>query len=436
MGWFKRIFFSAHYRIERFTAVVVSLTLVLLMCASVGVLSQLRANKEVLATNAMYTTQFVSSKSGLQGNVQGIYRSTDGKGVMCLLKFQDTSRFSSDAKDYRFFLTGADVEGNASYIRHVPTGMIYMFGATGYMGIYLYNASGFDVQVFDMVVRNNAEMPNLSSLNSESSVSYKDASFSNFDQFRIYFNPGASDIQVIPALDDDTIDVVKLFSQIVSATAEKEIKLDCDKSLAKMHALLNSINEYRRQIDYYKIVDDGVNTLKVVVPADPVGIQGDVIEVNKDDNGNTIGYTYKPASVVAGGVQFDYSKMSLNEGGYLKAVVPSDVSYSKFMSDLSLLQSEYINTRMTWYLSNGDVWMSGDSRVNSPLNTGMNGSNADVRAVNTAINNLIQAWSDYYNEKCQYQSGLLVELLSLEMQTESIRTNYSVNGDEDVIMVY
>lgn len=424
--------FDSHHKIERFGVLFTLLVVGLLTLLVFGTITQAGNDNAAFSATSLYTKEFVTSRSDAKGTVEGLYRSSDGKSVMCLLKFADEAKVSLDAENYNIYMTAADVKGNPSLISYKPAGSIYMFGSTKYMGIYLYNDAGFKSQILDLTIRCNSELNNAKDPESVKVKEGQDASFAKYDQFQVLINPGATDCEVAKALDDEVLDIGTFYTSTVCVKTEEELKANCDKAVDEMRVSLNSIKEYRDRLGTLTMSG---GSLYVVVPDDPILIAGDEIVADEDDKGKKTGtYTYKPKTVTSGGLDFQYRDASITDG-YFKLVTDS-TSHGVWLSDLRSQKPDQFSTTMNWYLNDGSIWKGMNEENNSIMNTGLSGSDKDVININTTILNLEDSWMTYWQQKQTYERELLPMFLDLELDIESVRNNYSVNNTEKVITIY
>ena len=89
------------------------------------------------------------------------------------------------------------------------------------MGIYLVDNRSFTSQIIKMTIRNYSE---LQKAESEEQVVYDDESYNKYDQFDVYFNPGASGTTNVDCLNTKTVTPSAIYSDIVAAPMETEYK--------------------------------------------------------------------------------------------------------------------------------------------------------------------------------------------------------------------
>lgn len=409
-------FFGKHYRIERFGVMVISILLLMFVLGGVCLRTSMIKNKNTRAAQAIYTTAFATSRTGVTGTVVDIYKSEDGKGCMVMLKFDNISRVSADANNYQLFLTAAssaEIPGNPRHMTSAPSGSIYMFGLTGYMGVYLYSETGFGDEVLDLVIRCNSE---LVPVQKASTVS-EDASFDKFDQLRIYFNPSGTDATVASCLNDNNFTLFNVYAELICKTREREIHDLLDTDLANMYANLEAIKEYENRLNMLTTVDG----YHVVALDRPEYIKGDAIE--KDENGD---YVYTCEMTAPRGLNFEWRNGSVIDG-YLSALLPEGMSYSKWLSNLNKQEGRLVVPKSTdWYLSDGTSWADYGAYD-------MTGSAADINATITA---LTTEYQNYFTNKQLYQVTHLRSLIDLESEARSVEMNYTINTSEDVLRLY
>lgn len=403
-----------HYRIERFGIMFVSLFLVL--CVSVGVClrADMTYGEEQKKSQVIYTTSFRTSRTGVTGKVDGIFKSTDGKSCMVLLKFDDITKVSIDAKNYQMFLTTADVKGNAKKMSYRPSGSIYMFGSTGYMGIYLYSTSGFaENEILELTMRCNAELVPVSSAGTVT----EDASFAKYDQFQVYFNPAGTSIAKVECFDNMNFTMSDVYEELICRSQETAIREQLNADLAQMQADLNLIEEQESRFGITK-----VGGMEVVPPARPEYVGSDFIETDEDGS-----YIFVCEDVVPRGIDFDWFHGSVKEG-YISGLVPEDMTYAKWIAQVNKEQGSFKNhSASNFVLSDGTPWLEYAAEDSDE------GTN---QKINTIISSLIQSYSTYFSHKQDYQTNHLKKLLTLELEAKNVETDHTINSNDDVLVLW
>ena len=429
-----------HYKIERFSILFLTLLICLSLVSSACLYQKIKIDTENARSTAMYTTDFSLSRTNVSGTVENIYTSKDKTKTLLLLHFDDVSKVSLDASNYQIFLTACDINRSYQPLVSTPTAGLYTFGSTGYMGIYMVNSRKFQNQILDLVFRCNSEIVETVTRDDIDTQT----SFDKYDQFRVFFNPAGEGAETLECLNQDTPpSLFDLYEQTISQTKEQELREQLDSDLVKMNVDLNSIEEYRE-----RLVRDGV-----MIADTPYLISGDVMnKVVCDENGIPVdetdtpdtpdvvdmsdlpdGYTEQLAletsHVVARGFDFDWRAGSVKSGYLADLMGDLNVDYGQYFAqknkEVDLIAFSVAN--ITWRMSDGSLV--------EDLNTG-----SDDVGMYTQISNdialLTSAWTNYYNDKVNYQTKDLKALLLLEIDLRSVEVNSTVNMSDDLLVCY
>lgn len=397
-----------HHRIERFGVLFFVLVLLLSVVVTSIAIKKAKDDSVTLDNRVVYTNSFKTSLTEQSGTVEGIYKNEDNTKVFVLLKFKSMSKMSTNAENYQMFLTGSSLDMKKTDLKNVPKGCIYMFGSTGYMGIYLVDTNGFQKQIFDLVVRCNSE---LSSKTQTASESYNgDASFTNYDQFRLYFNPGGTKCGIMECLSSDEVRPFDIYEELIVRPKELELRDTLNADLETMQTNLAVIQEYTE-----RVARDGI-----VVPETPYLIAGDTITC--DENGI---YTLHTDRIVAKGFDFDWQNGSIRNG-YLDALT-GDLSYTQYFStkNSEVDSVPFSTSKLKWYYTDGSEYSASDS-----MSVGIGAT------INNDITNLTSAWQTYYNNKKSHQTSDLKELLLLEIDAKDVEVNCTMNNSDTVLTTY
>lgn len=431
-----RMKLGSHHAIERFGVIftVICSAFALLLVGTVS--SATLNNRAALDTTALYTPSFTTSKTQLAGSVDGVYVSKDHKRAMVLMKFKDSASgsFSANAENYQAFLSGSDGNLGQQSLKTNVNGSIVMFGSTGYMGVVLDSDKPFEQQIMNLTVRANSELV----YNEETSGSKiredlrDDNSFVKYDQWRLYFNPGASQVKVSEALTGGRVDPGAIYSELVIQPQENKVRDKMDGQLKQMQVDLSRIAEYNAEMDRTNV--DGV---RIVPPKVPTPVAGDKIigqEAHTDKSGKKVPSTLKLQSKWTSprGFDFDWRAGSVTEG-YLDDIVPPNESYVTYLSkkaqagndDGSDTNQRFQPNDMEWKLSNG-----------TDLKQDYTSSDTTMKPLKDIMNNLTQAYQTYYRNKVDYQVGSYNELLELEVQLRNVRSSQSINNTDKALLIY
>lgn len=422
---------GSHYKMERFTATFAILIICIGMVGGMCLHRDFKNQDTSIQTKAKYNSEFTTSKTDIKGKVIDVYASEDKKRAFVLFQFEDVSEVSTDANQYRSFLTGAPIKGNSRHVKGKPAGSIYVFGNTGYMGVYLVNDEGFTPQVLQLTVRSLKELKSNEMSKSKSEQAKNDPSFAENDQFDIYANPGAKDATNIACLNSEKAPTItELFNQTVGKTMEKELKTQLVTDLNQMKASLTKIDEYSSRLTK----QDGVQ-----LPDAPELVAGDSITVDNNgtkDNQDDDKFVTKFGKIAAGGYDFDWQHGHVGNGWLEKLIAKTDSP--------NMTPEQYFSMQVKARRSNNansagsltDIkWMMKDGTPLEDLNTG-NSDTGRYTDINKDCQNLVNAWQDYIRIKVQYQTTDLEKLLALDAVSGVVGDTASINTDDKAVMVY
>ena len=420
---------GSHYKIERF-AVMFAILLVCIGAVSIMCLQQdLSDQSDAIQTKAKYNADFTTSKTDIKGNVIDVYASKDKTKAFVLFQFEDVSEVSTDANQYRSFVTAATVKGNPRKVAGKPAGSIYVFGNTGYMGIYLVNDQKFTPQVLQITVRSLKQLKSDDMSQTQSEQAKTDPSFTENDQFNIYANPGAKDTVNIKCLNSKQAPTVTdLFNQTVGKKMEKDIKATLVDDLNHMKASLTKIHEYSERLTK----QDHVRLPKVpeLIAGDSIQVAG--VQSNPKDNKFIMHFK----KIAVGGYDFDWQHSHVGIGRLNKLIAKSDdpdMSPEKFFA-------KHVKARSDSDVNNiGDLnnikWMMSDGTALETLNTG-DSDTGRYTAINKDCQNLVNAWQDYVHMKVQYQTTDLEKLLALDASAGVVGDTASINTSNKAVIIY
>ena len=234
------------------------------MCVltSTIVVSKIRYDTKALSGQAQYTSSFTMSLSGAQGSVLGVYTNDDHTKCFLLLKFQDVSSVPVDANEYQLFLSGCKKDMTYSELKSKPDAMIYQFGATGYLGVYLYSATPFPSQIMNLYLRSTKNITV-----GTSTAQYADETFNKFDQAAIYFNPGGTYATKASFLNEKKWTVFDIYEELISRPAEVAYRNLLRNDLVEMRKQKSLMDEYAN-----RLVKDGMTE-----PSTPAVIANDSV---------------------------------------------------------------------------------------------------------------------------------------------------------------
>ncbi|AOY70985.1 hypothetical protein ARZXY2_1432 [Arthrobacter sp. ZXY-2] len=421
----KRFKLDSHHAIERF-GVFFGIFAVMGLIVVVGSgAAAFKAGSDAVSHTALYNTEFTSSKTQLKGTVDGVYTNHTGNRALVMMHFPASAAISYNAADYQAFLLGTNdklqtEKVSTSGIR----GTFHVFGSTGYVGVLLDADRPFDRQVLNLTVRANAELTYDERQQSRDDQVVGDSSFKKYDQWRVIINPGASGTTDIPALDAASFDPARAYYDVVLKTQEQQTRDKLDQKLLAMRTSLKQVESYTSDLATTKV--DG---LFLRPPAVPTSIAGDQVAgasaAEAKDGKATL--ELKTGHIVPGGFDFNWRAGNVYDG-YLDTLVPAGKGYVQFLADKRAEGSDSTSQQvsdMKWVLSDG-----------TDLKKDYRSSDVTMRPLTNVMNNLSQAYQDYGKAKSEYQSGLLLELLGLDVKLRDVQSNSTANSAGDFLTVY
>lgn len=421
----KKMKLGPHHAIERFGVMTACFTVTFAVLLTGTIASAVANNRSQLSETALYTASFTTSRTELSGTVEGIYTNSGGDRALVLMQFRDSSAgsFSVDAATYQAFLTGSNERLDTQALGTNITGSIIVFGSTGYIGVVLDSDAPFAQQIMSLTLRANSELVYTEDAGRNLSEDLRDdGSFAEFDQWRVFANPGASGTVEASSLDSNRVDPVAIYYELVVAEQEEELRAQMDEQLLQMRAVLNRIAEYDGEMSRINV--DGVF---IEPPEVPVQIAGDSVTGDEAEGESESTLELETEWVHPRGFDFDWRSGSVDEG-YLDAIMPTDESsYVTFLNEKARAEessSPISGNEMEWILTDGNDLQEYGS------------SNQSMKPLRDIMNNTSQAYQEYHRLKTTYQVDSYSDLLELEVMLRGVDSAGSVNADEEVLLTY
>ena len=274
--------FFKHGGIERF-----GITFVVVIGLFIGLfvaMSNMR-NKDIakaIKYDPIYMSDFKLSKSGTEGKVLGVYTNSEKTKSLVILKLSDTGLVSTNAEDYKLFLTPAKAAGNPR-TKFNAGASFFTFGDTGYMGILFTSATGFNNELAQIIIRNQSKLLDVDNEKSKQAMS-ENESFKFFDQGVFYINMGAINTPVLKLLDNDELNLQEVYSNVVLKARDSDVRAALDTTIQSMVDTRKVIEEY-----HDRLVRFSANGLTVADTPVPAFIEDDVFtKLENGDNNNDI----------------------------------------------------------------------------------------------------------------------------------------------------
>lgn len=411
MGIFSNLnIMNKHKKIERFMFSFFSILIPLILMSFVSIYNKFGVDKNTLSSRAVYTTEAVFSRTNQTGKVVGVYTNEEKTRGMVLIKFDNGVNISSNASDYKVFTTASNLKKGKENLSSKPEGSVYVFGTSGYIGLYFVNNAGFESQIFKSTIRMEKEFKTVD----EKVVKGKEVSgesYSKYDQADFYYNLGASQATKLTTLENADFSVQDFYVEALGTKVNNDKVSQINERLNRMSKLMLQIREMKSRLE-----STSVDNTKLVVPDIPNEIKSD----NFSGSGDSILYTTD--YVYPGGLNFNVKDVDLKTG-YFKSINnsklnPDNLSVSRFLAKLKNEQSN------ATYLSKYEPkWTMSDGSKLEDFVKNIGVDNAAVSSMNDNIQTYVNLVNAYLTDKIGYQTGDLRDLLSLDISLENATTN-------------
>ena len=411
MGMFSNLnIMNKHKKIERFMFSFFSILIPLILMSFVSIYNKFGVDKNTLSSRAVYTTEAVFSRTNQTGKVVGVYTNEEKTRGMVLIKFDNGVNISSSASDYKVFTTASNLKKGKENLSSKPEGSVYVFGTSGYIGLYFVNNAGFESQIFKSTIRMEKEFKTVD----EKVVKGKEVSgesYSKYDQADFYYNLGASQATKLTTLENVDFSVQDFYVEALGTKVNNDKVAQINERLNRMSKLMLQIREMKSRLE-----STSVDNTKLVVPDIPNEIKSD----NFSGSGDSILYTTD--YVYPGGLNFNVKDVDLKTG-YFKSINnsklnPDNLSVSRFLAKLKNEQSN------ATYLSKYEPkWTMSDGSKLEDFVKNIGVDNAAVSSMNDNIQTYVNLVNAYLTDKIGYQTGDLRDLLILDISLENATTN-------------
>lgn len=485
-----------HHRIERFGVLFCFFVVFFSVLFGISIKKDIDRKKLRLSETALYTTRSQWSKTGQQVDIYNIYRNNDSSKVFILLKTYleaatDSALISTNADDYEIFMTGY----NGEKLTNNPKAAIYMFGSTGYFGLYFVDAKGFDPHMYDIIVRNNGDLTTQTSNSAAEFYENDDSSFMKFNQIHLYANLAGSDAVVKDFLNADNPTLEEIYADVISSIDEKEVRETLDASLITMNNYMNVANQYADRLTTLgikvpnlppalagdSIVLDGslanknptafeksmLNPVESVISSDYNGVENtsvgkfdclpvrDVMkaveyadavknglvdemkekdEVTLKDYEKYNGKLYLVTDYVfPGGYQYNYQALRLMDKG-LESLMPNGLSFRQWVEEKAIEVQTYrtISSKFNAESYYSTWYYLDGTKFKYDPDTSLDVDKAQYDAINAYTG----AITDLYLEKYNYQTMYLYNLLKLEASANTSTSMFTINAKDDMFYLY
>ena len=470
------MFAGSHYRMERFTAIVLVLVMCLGLCIGLGFRDKNNANKIVLGVAAKYTGQTMFSLSRDVFDVIDVYRSSDYTKAFILLKTTSMSNLPLDASKYQMFMTSGD---DSKPLTGNPVGGIYIFGNTGYIGLSFMDKNGFASNLYNIVLR-NFDMVVAGRRDLAAENYGKDSSFTNFNQLPITANLAGTGAKVVPFLDAESFTVSDVYMQLVGEQTASNVRSRTSATLLSMSSTMLAINNAAAKLESRNLVvpelpnqiatdritlsseataenpkafDPGMmsysesgslyrldSNVPILTEEELIRLaDSGILEGTADEYSNLSSEDYtkftandtlylKTDYVFPGGVQFNYQDANLTED-LLNELKDPSVRYSAWVAlkaaEKNRYPKEMVMPEYSWVYTTGEAL--------DPLDMYSSQADKDTWAI---IEEYTAAVSALFSLKLSYQTELLYNYLLISNEGQGIASIFSVNANNTTLLLY
>lgn len=450
----RRLCLDAHHKMERFCIIVILLVAVLMSVWGIGMKKKADLEKLYLSSAAVYTTDATFSLTKDKFYVQDLYCDKDRTKAFILMKSakdkDSMDNLPTDASDYKVFMTadkGSKIEG-------VPKCGIYIFGSTGYIGLYFVDKAGFSDAMYNIILRNTRIIAN--GVTPAESGSHWDT----FNDLQIFANLNGMDATPAEFLNDEQPDIQNIYSELILKESMEKVIYDLNDLLVDMNSRMYRINDYGRRLREHKIrvpvlptaiandyvsdkVEDSQNNPVDfnVTMFDDIGqfLSGNNyynIILSTDEDGNSDKYKtsdlYLSTNYVfPGGLQVNYQDISIRNG-ILDKVMPAGMTFQEWYQSKRDEKSEYAQ-RVDYKLSPTDRWSWEDGTdfvVNNSYIT------PEEKEIQTLIRQYCNEVNALYEDKKSYQQEKLIEFARYEYEAKNAAGVFSISVSDDNLTLY
>lgn len=459
----KFFFLDDHHKMERFCIIVLLLVAILVSLWGYGLKKKSDLEKLYLTSAAVYTKGAMFSLTKDEVIVHNMYCDKDRTKAFILLQVSKPGNVSgandssnpminlpTDASNYSLWLTaekGSKVEGH-------PKAGIYVFGSTGYIGLYFVDKGGFNDAMYNIVFRNDKVIAN--GVTPATSGSH----WETFNDMQIFVNFNGKEAVEAEFLNDEQPDMEFIYTELILKQSMESVIDALQEDLIKMNDRMYRINDYTKRLKDYNIR----------VPSLPIAIANDFIsdkvEDTKDNPVNfdpsmldDIGYLLQSNNyyntvldssneenseklkstdlylstnyVFPGGLQINYQDISIRNG-ILDKVKPSDMTYQEWYDSKMKERTSY-NSQTNYSISVNDRWMyaNGTEFVYNPSNMLLND-----KEIYTLIKQYCDEVNSLYTLKRSYQQDKLIDFTRYEYEAKNVSNIFSINTSDNNLVIY
>lgn len=384
--------------------------------------------------------------------VKGLW-TNEGKTKAFILLYLSggMDNLSTNAEDYQMFMTGVNSKLTSS-----PTGSIYVFGSTGYIGLGFTDAAGFDPAAYKITLRNLSYMSEGDQEAAIASHDGQEGSYAYHNEISIIANFAASGAQTANFYSKADYTAKDIYNELVQSELIAEKQAKCDEVMASINTSMRKANEYARRLETAGIMFD--YDLPEAIYGDTISTEGttddpvyfdstymmysltgklnssdgyfDCVDTNDSEVFSETDHLYLSTDYVfPGGLNYNYQELTADYD-LLSEIIPTGMTYKEFVESLNDQQSLYevdSNAQFGDYIdtANGTTFAKDESITDVVGDTAKND-----------ISNFEEEISNIYSKKRELQITQLRELLKLYYDSASMDSIANVYMASDALVLY
>ncbi len=443
-----------HDTMERFCFMFMAFMLMFVLIVGSAVHQKYERSKVRLTEDAIYGgTEKMFSLTQDYLTIDGVWSNEGHTKAFVLLHIPGgMDNLSTQAADYQMLMTKAD--GKA--MTDSPTGSIYVFGNTGYIGLGFTNTAGFQPDAYKVTFRNISFLSEGDEEAAKAMHDGQDGSYAHHNEFNFVVNFAATSAKTAKFYDKVDYTATDIYNELVQTQLIENKQAECDEAISSINTSMRKANEYARRLE-----SAGV-TMDYNLPAE---IYGDGVSSEASENAMYFDSSYMLYSdegklssadgfftcvdtskkseetegqklylstdyVFPGGLNYNYQTLDSSSNLLAEVLEPTGMTYSELVTsleeeattysvDTNLSFGEYVDTQ------NGTVFTKEQA-----------GTDLVGEASKKDIQNLETELSNIYNQKRILQTRTLVELLKLYYDSNSMNNMTSVYMNDDALVLY
>lgn len=442
-----------HNTMERFCATFIVFVIVLGLITVSATHQKIQNSKIILTEQAIYgngETMFSLTQDVV--NIDGLWTNESHTKAFILIHLPGgMTNLSTQASDYQMLMTCVTEPMQGS-----PSGSIYVFGSTGYIGLGFADAAGFEPAAYKITLRNLSYMSEGNAEAAKAAHDGRDGSYAYRNEATIVANFAASGAKTANFYSKPDYTATDIYNELVQSNLINEKIEECDNILVDINKSMRKANEYARRLE-----DAGIS-MEGNLPAE---IFGDSISIEESldipryfdanymlypssgklnsmdgwftcvDTNNSTAFPegsrlyYSTDYVFPGGLNYNYQNLTADYD-LLSEIIPPGMSYPQFIESLNEQQSIYSVNRGAQFgnyidTKNGTIFSKDQSNVD------LVGENAK-----TNITNYETEISNIFSKKRDLQIAKLRDLLKIYYDSSSMNDMTSVYMNSDALVLY